>query len=84
MKTKKTLKRALSLLIVMLMLASLVPFGTISASAVESISGDGTPGNPYLIGTPEGLKKFREIVNGGQYGAYAKLISDIEINTGIE
>ena len=84
LKSKKTVKRALSLLIVMLLLASLVPFGTISASAVESISGDGTPGNPYLIGTPEGLKKFREIVNGGQYGAYAKLISDIEINPGIE
>ncbi|MGN0491942.1 hypothetical protein [Ruminococcus sp.] len=84
MKNKKIAKRALSLLIVMLMLASLVPFGTISASAVEDISGDGTPGNPYLIGTPEGLKKFSETVNGGQYGAYAKLISDIEINPGIE
>lgn len=84
LKTKKNVKRALSLLIVMLMLVSLVPFGTVSASAVEAISGDGTPGNPYLIGTAEGLKKFSEIVNGGQNGAYAKLISDIEISPGID
>ena len=48
-------------------------------------TGSGTETDPYQIGTAEGLKRFRDIVNGsnGQTqnrGAYAVLTADIDLN----
>lgn len=79
MKVKKTVRKALSLLIAVMMLVSLMPPGTVAASAM---SGDGSLSNPYLINTADELLAFREKVADGQTSACAKLMNDIAFNTG--
>ena len=44
--------------------------------------GDGSEGNPYQISTPEDLKAFRALVNGGDADACAILKNDINLNSG--
>ena len=41
--------------------------------------GDGSEGNPYQISTPEDLKAFRALVNGGDADACAILTDDIDL-----
>ena len=58
--------------------------GTITGTPALA-TGSGTETDPYQIGTAEGLKWFRDIVNGsnGQTqnrGAYAVLTADIDLN----
>lgn len=79
MKIKKTGRKALSLLIAVMMLISLVPLSTFTASA---LSGSGTHSNPYLIYTAQDLLDFREKVDDGEQTACAKLMNDIKFNTG--
>ena len=59
----------------------------ITGTAPADITGTGSADDPYLIYTAEGLKTFRDIVNGsnGQTqntGAHAKLMNDITLNDG--
>jgi len=51
--------------------------GGVSVLADVTLSGDGTAGNPYLIGTLDDLIAFREKVNGGETSACATLTNDI-------
>ena len=41
--------------------------------------GTGTPEDPYQISTPEELKAFRDLVNGGDADACAILTADIDL-----
>lgn len=79
MKIKKTGRKALSLLIAVMMLISLVPLSTFTASA---LSGSGTYSDPYLIYAAQDLLDFREKVADGEISACAKLMNDISFNTG--
>ncbi|MGN0455413.1 MAG: hypothetical protein ACI4F2_00960 [Acutalibacteraceae bacterium] len=79
MKIKKTGRKALSLLIAVMMLISLVPLSTFTASA---LSGSGTYSDPYLISTVQDLFDFREKVAGDEQSACAKLMNDIDLNPG--
>ena len=66
----------------------LVAFLAIAGNAVwgqgTSLTGEGTPENPYQISTPEELKAFRDLVNGGDADACAILKNDIELNSSEE
>ena len=42
--------------------------------------GSGTPEDPYQISTPDELKAFRNLVNGGDADACAKLTDNINLN----
>lgn len=80
MKVKKTGRKALSLLIAVVMLVSLVPPVTVAAS---TLSGDGSLSDPYLISSADDLLAFREKVANGETSACAQLMNDIAFNTGI-
>ena len=62
----------------------LVAFLAIAGNAVwgqgTSLTGEGTPENPYQISNADDLKAFRELVNGGDADACAKLMTDIDLN----
>lgn len=79
MKVKKTGRKALSLLIAVVMLVSLVPPVTVAAS---TLSGDGSLSDPYLISSADDLLAFREKVADGETSACAQLMNDITFNTG--
>lgn len=51
-----------------------------SSKSSKALTGNGTQESPYLIGTAEDLADFRDAVNGGQTGAYAKLTGDINLS----
>ena len=80
-------KRILSILLTLCMVLCLMPTGVFAEDAVSSgnvdISGSGTAEDPYLIYSAEGLKAFRDKVNGGQRNAFATLMDDIVLNDGI-
>lgn len=69
----------MSLLIAVMMLISLVPLSTFTASA---LSGSGTYSDPYLIYTVQDLFDFCEKVADDETSACAKLMNDIAFNTG--
>ncbi len=69
---KKTLSIILSL-IMALSAFSVMPFSAFA------LNGEGTAENPYKIGTAAELKEFRDLVNGGAYGACAVLTADIDL-----
>ena len=46
--------------------------------------GSGTAEDPYQISTPDELKAFRDLVNGGDADACAILTADIELNSSEE
>lgn len=71
-------KRALSLLMALVMVISLLP-ATVRA-ADGTLSGKGTTAEPYLISSADELKAFRDKVNGGENPACAKLTADINLN----
>ena len=45
----------------------------------DSVQGEGTKEKPYLIGTEEDLKAYRDYVNNGGAAAYARLTADITV-----
>ena len=66
----------------------LVAFLAIAGNAVwgqgTSLTGEGTPENPYQISTPDELKAFRDLVNGGDADACAILTDNIELDSSEE
>lgn len=75
-------KRALSLLMAFVMVLSLLP-ATVRAAGTGP-QGSGTADEPYLIGTAEELKWFRDLVNGSTDAenhrhVCAKLTADIDL-----
>ena len=70
-------KRALSLLMVLVMVISLLP--ATARAADSTSSGKGTFAEPYLIYSADDLKAFRDRVNGGENPACAKLMKDIDL-----
>lgn len=88
-------KRALSLLMALVMVVSLLP-ATVRAAETETdelsvtqaaapeaadgtLSGKGTFAEPYLLSSADDLKAFRDLVNGGENPACAKLTEDIDL-----
>ena len=89
-------KRALSLLMALVMVVGLLP-ATVRAAETETnelsvtqaaapeaadgtLSGKGTFAEPYLISSADDLKTFRGRVNGGENPACARLTKDIKLN----
>lgn len=75
-------KRALSLLMAFVMVISLLP--ATARAAETGPQGSGTADEPYLIGTAEELKWFRDLVNGSTDAenhrhVCAKLTADIDL-----
>lgn len=88
-------KRALSLLMALVMVIGLLP-ATVRAAETETdelsvtqaaapeaadgtLSGKGTAAEPYLLSSADDLKAFRDLVNGGENPACAKLTEDIDL-----
>ena len=70
-------KRALSLLMALVMVIGLLP-ATVRA-ADSTLSGKGTFAEPYLISGADELKAFRDRVNAGENPACAKLTDNIDL-----
>ena len=70
-------KRALSLLMALVMVIGLLP-ATVRAADV-TLRGKGTFAEPYLISNADELKTFRDQVNGGESPACAKLKDNIDL-----
>lgn len=70
-------KRALSLLMALVMVVGLLP-ATVRA-ADSTLSGKGTFAEPYLLSSADDLEAFRDRVNGGENPACAKLTADIDL-----
>ena len=70
-------KRALSLLMAVVMVIGLLP-ATVRA-ADSTLSGKGTFAEPYLISGADELKAFRDRVNAGENPACAKLTDNIDL-----
>ena len=70
-------KRALSLLMALVMVVGLLP-ATVRA-ADSTLKGKGTFDEPYQISSADDLKAFRDRVNGGENPACAKLKADIDL-----
>ena len=89
---KKIKRQALSVLLTLAMLASLLPAGAVSALAAEGdpaapattsqfAGGTGTAEDPYEIATAEQLRDFAALVNSGHTTVSAKLTADIDLST---
>lgn len=50
------------------------------SKSAKALTGNGTQENPYLISTAEDLAAFRDVVNGGQTDACAKLTGNIDLS----
>ena len=88
-------KRVLSLLMAFVMVVGLLPatvraaetetdkLSVTQAAAPEAadgtLSGKGTAAEPYLLSSADDLKAFRDLVNGGENPACAKLTEDIDL-----
>lgn len=88
-------KCALSLLMAFVMVVGLLPatvraaetetdkLSVTQAAAPEAadgtLSGKGTAAEPYLLSSADDLKAFRDLVNGGENPACAKLTEDIDL-----
>ena len=88
-------KRVLSLLMAFAMVIGLLPataraaetetdkLSVTQAAAPEAadgtLSGKGTAAEPYLLSSADDLKAFRDLVNGGENPACAKLTEDIDL-----
>ena len=70
-------KRALSLLMAVLMVVGLLPATTRAADS--TLKGKGTFDEPYQISSAADLKAFRDRVNGGENPACAKLTADFSL-----
>ena len=79
---QKTKIKALSWLLSLALLLSLVPGMGLTAYAA-TWSGEGTEASPYLISSLDDLKSLRDSVNGGTdySGKYFKLTADIDCGT---
>lgn len=76
------MKRLLSIFLCFAICLTLMPGMSVSAEP-GTMEGDGSVENPYQITTAEQLLEFREIVNGGDTDACAKLMNDIVFNEGV-
>ena len=76
------MKRFLSIFLCFAIFLSLLPGLSVSADPA-TLTGQGTEEEPYEIGTAEELVLFREIVQNGQWDAWAVLTDDIVFNDGI-
>lgn len=72
MKRKMVLALILSLALYLGLAAPVFAAGDFSG-------GDGTRNNPYLIATAGQLAQFRDLVNTGESGLCAKLVTDIDL-----
>lgn len=71
-------KRALSLLMAVIMVVSLLPTAVWAADG--TLSGSGTEADPYLIASADDLKAFRDKVNAGDNSTLcAKLTQNIDL-----
>ncbi len=70
-------KRALSLLMALVMVISLLP--ATARAADSTLKGKGTFDEPYQIYSADDLKAFRDRVNGGENPACAKLMADFSL-----
>ena len=70
-------KRVLSLFLAFVLCLTLLPTATFAADETDRPQGTGTTEDPYLIGTLDELKWFRDTVNEGKPGISAKLTADI-------
>ena len=68
------MKKAISLLLAMVLLLGILPVGVWAAEAPAESNG------VYQIGTPEELLWFAEQVNGGETGISAVLTADIDLS----
>ena len=75
LKTFLQPRRTLALGLVMAMILTLFSLPSFAAG----LNGSGTADSPYLIGTEAELIAFRDKVNGGESGAYAKLTANISL-----
>lgn len=72
-------KRALSLLMAVIMVVSLLPTAVWAADG--TLSGSGTEADPYLIASADDLKAFRDKVNAGDNSTLcAKLTQNIDLD----
>ncbi len=70
----KMKRKFISLLTVICMVLGIMP------QIAFGMSGSGTEAAPYKIGTADDLFEFANKVNGGEYGAWAVLTADINLN----
>ncbi len=70
----KMKRQFISILTVICMVLGIMP------QIAFGMSGSGTSSNPYQIGTADDLFEFASKVNGGEYGAWAVLTADINLN----
>ena len=81
-KVRRTLKRPLALLVVILLLVTQLAVTSSAATPYTRIQplGDGTYFSPYRISTPNHLFWFADEVNSGNTGISAVLMNSININ----
>ncbi|MFR5852284.1 MAG: hypothetical protein ACLUEM_09470 [Oscillospiraceae bacterium] len=70
-------KRALSLLLAVVMVWSLLPTAVLAAGG--ELAGDGRADSPYQIAGAADLMAFAEMVNGGKSGICAELTANIDL-----
>ena len=76
-------KRLLAMFLCIVMLAGMIPFGSLSA-AVTSLTGNGTEESPYEVSSADGLVFMAERLNAsdaGYVGKYFKLTADIDMSS---
>ncbi len=75
------LTRMLSSLLVCALLLVSLNFAVVAADGTLALSGSGIESDPYIIGTIDEFKAFRDDVNGGNSykGKFVKLTSDIDL-----
>ena len=75
-------KRVWSLIMAFVLCLSLLPAAALATDEAGGPQGVGTADDPYLIGTLDELKWFRDAVNEGNTGISAKLTADIRFRDG--
>ena len=78
MRKKRVITKVMAMLLSFAVVFSMIP-GAVFADSV-TLSGDGTADNPYLISDKAELEAFRDIVNGGNRTACARLEKDINLD----
>ena len=80
MKQKQVHKSNWLVMMLLLVMAILMPYGGVWAqTASQPSEGDGKTGNPYIITKAEELAWFRDQVNSGHNFICAKISDDVEV-----
>ena len=80
MKQKQVHKSNWLVMMLLLVMAILMPYGGVWAqTASQPSEGDGKTGNPYIITKAEELAWFRDQVNSGNNFICAKISDDVEV-----